>query len=76
MKSNIPQVPKAPADVISLEVWSGFAAIRESTSDYHIEESGLLASIVQQPDNLQQIPVVGHAWIINLFDKRADIWQW
>ena len=71
MKSNLPQVPNRL-------LWLAFQAgllLSELTSDYHIEESGLFASIVQKPDNLQQILVVGHAWIINLFDKRADIWQ-
>jgi len=63
-------------DTVSLEVWRRLSATTELTSDYHIEESGLLTSVVQHPHNLQQIRVVGHIRIIDLFDKRANIWQW
>lgn len=42
---------------------------------FHIKESSLPTCIVQQSDNLQQILVIGHIWIIDLFNKWANVDQ-
>jgi hypothetical protein len=40
---------------------------------YHVEESSLLTSVVQHPDDVQQTLVVGHVRIVDLLDERANI---